>query len=86
MPTKVIGNSFLNSTSLIAFCGASVVFTNSLIPSSIEVIPSFNTTKGARGLERITTYALLCMIAMLLNAVVALRIGRPEKARLLLAR
>jgi len=35
----------------------------------------------ARGLERITTHALLCMIAMLLNGVVALRLGRPEKAR-----
>jgi IS5 family transposase len=34
-----------------------------------------------RGLERITTHALLCMIAMLLNGVVALRLGRPEKAR-----
>jgi len=35
----------------------------------------------ARGLERITAHALLCMIAMLLNGVVALRLGRPEKAR-----
>ena len=35
----------------------------------------------ARGLERITTHALLCMIAMLLNAVAALRLGKPEKAR-----
>jgi hypothetical protein len=35
----------------------------------------------ARGLKRITTHALLCMIAMLLNGVVALRLGRPEKAR-----
>lgn len=35
----------------------------------------------ARGLERITTHALLCMIAMLLNGVVAFRLGRPEKAR-----
>jgi len=34
-----------------------------------------------RGLERITTHALLCIIAMLLNGVVALRLGRPEKAR-----
>jgi transposase len=35
----------------------------------------------ARGLERMTAHALLCMIAMLLNGVVALRLGRPEKAR-----
>ena len=35
----------------------------------------------ARGLERVTTHALLSMIAMLLNAVVALRLNRPEKAR-----
>ena len=35
----------------------------------------------ARGLKRITTHALLCMIAMLLTGVVALRLGRPEKAR-----
>lgn len=35
----------------------------------------------ARGLKRIATHALLCLIAMLLNAVVALRLNRPEKAR-----
>jgi hypothetical protein len=35
----------------------------------------------ARGLERVTTHALLSMIAMLLNAVAALRLNRPEKAR-----
>jgi transposase len=35
----------------------------------------------ARGLERITMHALLCMIAMLLNALTALRLKRPEKAR-----
>lgn len=35
----------------------------------------------ARGLKRVTTHALLCMIAMLLNAVAALRLNRPEKAR-----
>ncbi|MGA2681694.1 MAG: transposase [Candidatus Bathyarchaeia archaeon] len=35
----------------------------------------------ARGLKRVTTHALLFMIAMLLNGVVALRLGRPEKAR-----
>jgi hypothetical protein len=35
----------------------------------------------ARGLKRITTHALLCMIAMLLTGVVALRLGRLEKAR-----
>jgi hypothetical protein len=35
----------------------------------------------ARGLERITIHALLCMIAMLLNALTALRLNRPEKAR-----
>jgi len=35
----------------------------------------------ARGLERITIHALLCMIAMLLNALAALRLNRPEKAR-----
>jgi hypothetical protein len=35
----------------------------------------------ARGLKRITTHALLCMIAMLLTAVVALRLNRPEKTR-----
>jgi transposase len=35
----------------------------------------------ARGLERITVHALLCIIAMLLNALTALRLNRPEKAR-----
>jgi len=35
----------------------------------------------ARGLKRVTTHALLCMIAMLLNALAALRLNRPEKAR-----
>jgi transposase len=35
----------------------------------------------ARGLERVAVHALLCMIAMLLNAVAALRLNRPEKAR-----
>jgi transposase len=35
----------------------------------------------ARGLKRITIHALLCMIAMLLNALTALRLNRPEKAR-----
>jgi predicted acetyltransferase len=35
----------------------------------------------ARGLERIAIHALLCMIAMLLNALTALRLNRPEKAR-----
>ena len=35
----------------------------------------------ARGLERITIHALLCIIAMLLNALTALRLDRPEKAR-----
>jgi len=35
----------------------------------------------ARGLERVTIHALLCMIAMLLNALTALRLKRPEKAR-----
>ena len=35
----------------------------------------------ARGLERITIHALLCMIAMLLNAIAALRLNRPEKTR-----
>jgi transposase len=34
-----------------------------------------------RGLERITIHALLCIIAMLLNALAALRLNRPEKAR-----
>jgi hypothetical protein len=35
----------------------------------------------ARGLKRVTTHALLCTIAMLLNAYAALRLNRPEKAR-----
>jgi transposase len=35
----------------------------------------------ARGIERITIHALLCMITMLLNALAALRLNRPEKAR-----
>ena len=35
----------------------------------------------ARGLERITIHALLCIIAMLLNALTALKLDRPEKAR-----
>lgn len=35
----------------------------------------------ARGLKRITVHALLCMIAMLLNALAAFRLNRPEKAR-----
>jgi transposase len=35
----------------------------------------------ARGLESITIHALLCIIAMLLNALAALRLKRPEKAR-----
>jgi transposase len=35
----------------------------------------------ARGLERITIHALLCIIAMLFNALTALRLDRPEKAR-----
>jgi len=34
-----------------------------------------------RGLKRITIHALLCLIAMLLTAVAALRLNRPEKAR-----
>jgi len=34
-----------------------------------------------RGLERITIHALLCIIAMLLNALAALRLNRPEKTR-----
>jgi hypothetical protein len=34
-----------------------------------------------RGLKRIAIHALLCIIAMLLNAVIALRLNRPEKAR-----
>jgi transposase len=35
----------------------------------------------ARGLERVTIHALLCIIAMLLNALTALKLNRPEKAR-----
>ena len=35
----------------------------------------------ARCLERITIHALLCIIAMLLNALAALRLNRSEKAR-----
>jgi transposase len=35
----------------------------------------------ARGLERITIHALLGMIAMLLNALAAFRLNKPEKAR-----
>ena len=35
----------------------------------------------AGGLERITIHALLCIIAMLLNALAALRLNRPEKTR-----
>jgi len=34
-----------------------------------------------RGLRRITVHALICMIAMLLNAVAAFRLNRVEKAR-----
>ena len=34
-----------------------------------------------RGLRRITIHALICMIAMLLNAVAAFRLNRVEKAR-----
>ena len=34
-----------------------------------------------RSIERITVHALLCMIAMLLNAVAAFRLNRVEKAR-----
>lgn len=34
-----------------------------------------------RGLGRITVHALLCMIAMLLNALAALRLNRVDKAR-----
>jgi transposase len=37
----------------------------------------------ARGLNRITVHALLCIIAMLLNALAALRLNMPEKARAL---
>jgi transposase len=35
----------------------------------------------ARGLNRITVHALLCIIAMLLNALAAFTLNRPEKAR-----
>jgi transposase len=35
----------------------------------------------AKGLRDITIHALLCMIAMLLTAVIALRLNRPEKTR-----
>jgi transposase len=35
----------------------------------------------ARGLKHMTIHALLCLIAMLLTAVAALRLNRPEKAR-----
>jgi hypothetical protein len=35
----------------------------------------------ARGLKRMTIHALFCLIAMLLTAVVALRLNRPERAR-----
>ena len=38
---------------------------------------------GTRGLERVTIHALLCIIAMLLNALAALMLKRPEKARLI---
>ena len=34
-----------------------------------------------RGLSRVTIHALICMIAMLLNAVAAFRLNRVEKAR-----
>jgi transposase len=34
-----------------------------------------------RGLRRVTIHALICMIAMLLNAVAAFRLNRVEKAR-----
>jgi transposase len=34
-----------------------------------------------RSLERITMHALLCIIAMLLNVLTALRLNRPEKVR-----
>lgn len=34
-----------------------------------------------RGLGRITVHALFCMIAMLLNALAALRLNRVDKAR-----
>jgi hypothetical protein len=35
----------------------------------------------ARGLRDIAIHALLCVIAMLLTAVTALRLNRPEKTR-----
>ena len=35
----------------------------------------------ARSLKRITVHALLCMVAMLFNALAALKLNRPEKAR-----
>jgi len=35
----------------------------------------------ARGFERITIHTLLCIVAMLLNELTALRLNRPEKAR-----
>jgi IS5 family transposase len=34
-----------------------------------------------RGLTRIATHALICIVAMLLNAVAALRLNRPHRAR-----
>jgi uncharacterized membrane protein YidH (DUF202 family) len=34
-----------------------------------------------KSVKRITIHALLCIIAMLLNALTALRLNRPEKAR-----
>jgi hypothetical protein len=37
--------------------------------------------KRARGLERLTIHALLCMIAMLLNALAVLGLNMPEKTR-----
>jgi len=36
---------------------------------------------GARGCERVTVHALLCMIAMLFNALAALKLNKQEKAR-----
>ena len=41
-----------------------------------------------RGLRRVTVHALICIIAMLLNAVAAFRLNKEEKARsiILLAR
>jgi transposase len=35
----------------------------------------------ARGCERVNAHTLLCMIAMLLNALAAFRLNKPEKAR-----